>query len=71
MKPLAAFIVSVSRGALISGILIYLLPALLGGEIIWFAMPITELIVSVYVCIETPLYNFFKNKRTHKALSNV
>lgn len=52
MKPLDAFIVSVSRGALISGILIYLLPAFLSGESIWFAMPITELIVSVYVCME-------------------
>lgn len=52
MKPLAAFIVSVSRGALISGILIYLLPAFWGGESIWFAMPITELIVAVYAGME-------------------
>lgn len=49
MKPSAAFIVSVSRGAFISGILIYLLPALAGADAIWFSMPLTELIVAVYV----------------------
>lgn len=49
MKPAASFVVSVSRGALISGILIYLLPAALGADAIWFSMPLTELIVAVYV----------------------
>lgn len=49
MKPSASFIVSVARGALISGILIYLLPAAAGADAIWFAMPLTELIVAVYV----------------------
>lgn len=48
MKPSASFIVSVFRGVVISGILIHLLPAMLGGKAIWFAMPITELIVAVY-----------------------
>ena len=37
MKPKAAFIVSVARGFIISGILI-----------IWLAMPVTELAVAVY-----------------------
>lgn len=49
MKPSTSFIVSVSRGAVISGILICLLPAAAGANAIWFAMPFTELIVAVYV----------------------
>lgn len=47
MKPTASFLVSVGRGAVISGILIYLLPAVLGANAVWFAMPITELIVAI------------------------
>lgn len=49
MKPKTSFIVSVSRGAIISGILIYLLPVILGADFIWFVMPITELLVAIYV----------------------
>ena len=48
MKPRAAFIVSVFRGCVVSGTLILLLPAVAGADSIWFAMPITELIVAVY-----------------------
>lgn len=51
MKPATSFIVSVSRGAVISGILIYLLPLVSGSDSIWFAMPITELIVALFVII--------------------
>lgn len=49
MKPRAAFVVSISRGLVISGILILLLPAAAGADSIWFAMPLTELLVAVYV----------------------
>ena len=49
MKPATSFVVSVSRGALISGIFIYLLPAIAGADAIWFSMPLTELIVAIYV----------------------
>ena len=49
MKPSTSFIVSVSRGALLSGILIYLLPAVAGADAIWFSMPLTELVVAIYV----------------------
>lgn len=49
MKPKAAFIVSISRGLVISGILILLLPVIAGADSIWFAMPLTELLVAVYV----------------------
>ena len=52
MKPSASFLVSVSRGAVISGALILLLPAFAGGFAIWFAMPLTELIVTVYAAIK-------------------
>ena len=49
MKPAAALIVSVSRGAVISGLFIFLLPVIAGAGAIWFAMPVTELLVAVYV----------------------
>ena len=51
MKPSTAFVVSVSRGAVISGILIYPLPVIAGASGIWFAMPITELVVAVFVAV--------------------
>ena len=51
MKPSASFLVSVARGALISGVLIYLLPLLAGADAIWFAMPLTELVVAAYVIV--------------------
>lgn len=49
MKPQAAFVVSVARGCVISGILILVLPVLTGAGSIWLAMPITELVVMFYV----------------------
>ena len=49
LKPRTPFIVSVGRGAVISGILICLLPVLAGPDSIWFAMPVTEVITAVYV----------------------
>lgn len=49
LRPRTSFIVSVGRGAVISGILIYLLPSIAGPDSIWFAMPITELVTAVYV----------------------
>lgn len=49
LKPKAAFIVSVGRGFVISGIFIYFLPVIAGADSIWFAMVFTEVIVAVYV----------------------
>ena len=49
MKPKAAFVVSVARGLVISGILILLPPVVAGKTSLWLAMPITELIVMIYV----------------------
>ena len=56
MKPKSAFVASVARGLVISGILIYLLPAVLGGNAIWFAMPVTEAVVAVYVISQMVKY---------------
>lgn len=52
MKPRIAFVISVARGFVISGILIFLLPVALGADSIWFAMPITELLTAIYVVYE-------------------
>lgn len=52
MKPRAAFVVSVTRGLLISGALILLLPALAGADSLWLTMPVTELLVMVYAAAE-------------------
>ncbi len=48
MKPKAAFVVSVFRGLVISGALLLILP-LIDADMIWLAMPITELIMAIYV----------------------
>lgn len=64
LKQGTSFIVSVSRGALISGILIYLLPAAFGADAIWFAMPITELVVAIYVAAKMKQYT--KNLPTER-----
>lgn len=56
MRPMASFIVSVSRGAVVSGILIYILPVVAGADAIWFAMPVTELLVAVYVTVKMVQY---------------
>lgn len=48
MKPTTSIVVSVARGLVISGILIQILPVLAGADALWFAMPITELVVMGY-----------------------
>lgn len=47
LKPKAAFLVSVLRGCVISAFFILTLPVLAGVNAIWFAMPLTELLVAV------------------------
>lgn len=56
MRPRTSFVVSVSRGAVISGILIRILPAVVGADAIWFAMPVTELLVAIYVTMKMIQY---------------
>ena len=50
MKPQIAFIVSVFRGIIISGTLIILLP-LINKNALWFAMPLTELLIMIFALI--------------------
>lgn len=51
MKPGAAFFVSVARGLLVSGMLIYAMPLIAGPGALWLAMPITEIIVAAVVVV--------------------
>ena len=48
IKPDCAMAISLARGAVISGVMILLLPVLFGPDSIWFAMLITEILVAVY-----------------------
>lgn len=56
MKPAAALIVSVSRGCLLSGALILLLPSLIGADALWLAMPLTELATALFAGWATVKY---------------
>ncbi len=56
MKPMASFIISVARGAVVSGMLICILPAVAGANAVWFAMPITEFLAAVYVTLKIIQY---------------
>ena len=49
LKRLDSFVVSILRGILVNGVLIFALPALFGGTAIWFVMPLTELLTFAYV----------------------
>lgn len=48
MLPRKALIVSLTRGIVLCGILVFLLPVLFGAELLWWVMPITELAVAMY-----------------------
>lgn len=56
MKPGISFLVSISRGIVLSGILILLLPPLFGGAALWLAMPLAELCVSIFVVLKIRSY---------------
>ena len=55
MKPGASFLISISRGIVVSAALICLLP-LIAANAIWFAMPITEAVVAVAAAVLTMRY---------------
>ena len=57
MRPKASLAVSVLRGMVVSGLLIYTLPDLFGAEALWFAMPITEMVTAVMVAVLMRRYN--------------
>ena len=53
LRPGTSVIISVSRGIVISGALIMLLPLLLGSNSVWWAMPIAEAATAIYVTAST------------------
>lgn len=63
LKPGAAFAVSVSRGLVISGILIFSLPALFGADALWLTMPITEGLVAIGVIVLMVFYTKKLNRQ--------
>ena len=48
MKPNRSLVISLARGAFVSGMMILLLPAVLGPNSIWYAMLITEILIALY-----------------------
>lgn len=51
LKPQISFFISITRGMVLSGILIYTLPILFHAQSLWFTMPITESLVAIFVII--------------------
>ncbi len=51
MKANLAFIISISRGLLISGTLILFLPLVAESNSIWYAMPLSEVITFIFVML--------------------
>ncbi|WP_208559243.1 MATE family efflux transporter [Marinilactibacillus kalidii] len=60
-KPRISFLISVTRGLLLSGALIILLPTVFNANAIWLAMPITELVVAIPV--GKAVFETFKQNR--------
>lgn len=50
LRPKDSFVISVARGLVVSGILIYILP-LINVNYLWLTMPFTELVVAVYALV--------------------
>ena len=48
LKPKVSFAISISRGLLVSGALILVLPCLFGGQALWWAIPLAEVAVAAY-----------------------
>ena len=48
MRSKTALIVSLARGMVLCGVLVFVLPVLFGAELLWWVMPITELAVAIY-----------------------
>lgn len=67
MQSKTAMVVSLSRGVVLSGILVYALPAVFGKSALWLVMPITELCVGGYVLLKM-LHSRF-NSALHNSIS--
>lgn len=57
-QPGKAMSISLARGIVLCGVLVYLLPVLFGADAIWYVMPVTEFIVAAYVqfFMRKPIY---------------
>ncbi|MDE7140307.1 MAG: hypothetical protein K2O09_06085 [Treponemataceae bacterium] len=64
LKRLDSFVVSILRGILINGVLIFALPAIFGGAAIWFVMPLTEIFTFIYVLARMKLTSQSANRQT-------
>lgn len=62
MKPAASFLISVLRGLIISGILIFIMPLIFDEYIIWYVMPITEIITFIVSMVFFIKYRTIFNK---------
>ncbi|OEJ15696.1 multidrug transporter MatE [Brachyspira hampsonii] len=60
MKPKISFIIAILRGLIISGILIFVMPLIFVRDIIWYVMPITEVLTFIVTAV------FFIKYRTSK-----
>lgn len=59
VKPVCAFVIGLLRGLVFCVLLVCVLPGIFGGDIIWWVMPITEVLTSI-----VSLY-FFNKKRLY------
>ena len=51
MQPKVSFVISILRGAVVSGGLIMLLPLIFTADALWYSMLITEILISLLVMI--------------------
>ena len=51
MQPKTALIISMARGMVLCGVLVFVLPALFGAKLLWWVMPVTELAVAIYTIL--------------------
>ena len=65
LKPYISLIISLARGFVLSGILLYIF-GLINKDLIWISIQVTELIVFVFVII-----NIIKNEKKLKKLSQL
>ncbi|MCM1494654.1 MAG: MATE family efflux transporter [Bacteroides sp.] len=59
VKPVCAFVIGLLRGLVFCVLFVWILPGILGGDIIWWVMPFTELLtamVSLYLFNKKRLY---------------
>lgn len=50
-KPRISMLISLLRGIIINGVLIYLLPIIIGANAIWLSIPISETIVAIVIML--------------------